>query len=125
MESNEIEVNGEQYVLKSSIKTVMVKAKSMSGKEYCIIRTYSAGLFAGWINRKFTGKEATIYNSRRLWFWDGANSISQIAIDGVKKPNNCKFAKVVEEQDLKEIIEVIPCTEVAKKNIEAVPVWSQ
>ena len=28
-----------------------------------------------------------------------------------------------ELEDLKEIIEVIPCSEVAKKNIESVPAW--
>jgi hypothetical protein len=122
---NEIEVNGKKYVLKSSIKNPIVKAKSLNGKEYCIIRTYSAGVFAGFINRKFTGKEAIIFNSRRLWSWDGANNLSQLANDGVKKPSTCKFAQIVNEMDLKEIIEVIPCSDIAKKSIESVSVWQQ
>lgn len=36
-------------------------------------------------------------NARRLWYWDGAASISQIAVDGVSKPENCKFPESVSE----------------------------
>ena len=98
---------------------------SLKGKEYCIIRTYSAGVFAGWIDRKTKGKERTIYNSRRIWYWDGANSLSQLANEGVKFPDKCKFAQIVEETDLTEIIEIIPITEKGKKNIESVPIWKK
>ena len=95
------------------------------GKEYCIVRTYSAGVFAGMYDRKTKGKEGTIFNSRRLWYWKGASSLSQLANEGVKSPNECKFAQVVKETDLKEIIEVIPCTKKARDNIEKVPVWEK
>jgi hypothetical protein len=69
--------------------------------------------------------EATIYNSRRLFYWKGACSLSQIANDGVKNPTECQFAQVVSEQDLKQIVEVLPCTEKAKKIIEEVAVWQK
>jgi hypothetical protein len=118
----EIEINGIKYVPKSTQK---VKAKSKEGMEYCIIRTYSAGVFAGWINRKFKGKEATIFDSRRIWYWEGACSLSQLANDGTKKPGNCKFSQVVSETDLKDIIEVIPCSENAKECIEGVKIWER
>ena len=120
----EIELNGIKYVSKSMLKkNVNTKAKPKKGMEFCIIRTYSAGVFAGWINRKFTGKESTIFDSRRIWYWKGASSLSQMANDGVKTPDACKFAQIVPESDLKEIIEIIPCTEKAKEIILNVKVW--
>lgn len=119
----EIEINGIKYVPASTIKVSMAPAPKLAGKEYCIVRTYSAGVFAGYINRKTASKEATVYEARRIWYWAGANSLSQLANEGTKKPNDCKFAQKLREVDLKEIIEVIPCTELAKKNIEAVPEW--
>ena len=105
-------------------KTLKLKVEN-KGMSYCIIRTYSAGVFAGLIDRAIKGKEATIYNSRRIFYWDGAASLSQLANDGTKSPNKCKFAQEVAETDLKEIIEVIPCSEKARKNIQSVNVWEK
>lgn len=96
----------------------------MKGKKYCIVRTYSAGVFAGWIKNK-AGKENTIYKARRLWYWDGASSLSQLAMEGVTRPENCKFPIEMKEVILKEIIEIIPCTEKARLNIAKVPIWEQ
>lgn len=121
MKKQELVIKGTTYVPKGSEK--LTKAPSLKGKEYCIIRTYSAGVFAGFYNRKIKGKEGTIYNSRRIWSWQGAASLSQMANEGVKKPDECKFAQVVSEVDLKEIIEVIPCSKKAKEIIEGVSVW--
>jgi len=98
---------------------------SNKGKEYCIIRTYSAGVFAGLIDRKVKGKENTVFDATRIWYWDGANSLSQLANEGTKKPKNCKFAQAVKEVDLKEIIEIIPCTKEARENIQSVKVWEK
>ena len=95
------------------------------GLTYCIIRTYSAGVFAGLIDRKVKGKENTIYNSRRIWYWSGANSLSQLANDGTKSPDTCKFAQEVKESDLKEIIEIIPCSLKSKKSIKEVKIWQK
>ena len=121
---NEVEINGKKYVLKSSIKTTN-KPKSKAGKEYCIIRTYSAGVFAGWYDRNTKGKEGRVMEARRLWYWDGANSLSQLAVDGTNKPDECKFPIAVSEIDLKEIIEILPCTQKAKESIEGVPIWEK
>lgn len=92
-------------------------------REFCIVRTYSAGVFAGWINREKPGMEHTIYNSRRIWYWAGAASLSQLANEGTKEPESCRFAQVVSETDVKQVIEIIPCTTQARENIQLVPVW--
>lgn len=120
---DEINIDGKVYVPKGTTKLTMPKVKQ--GMEYCIVRTYSAGVFAGYWNRKIKGKEGTIHNSRRIWYWDGANSLSELAMKGTNKPDKCKFAVVVMETDLKEVIEIMPCTEPAKDNIEGVKVWEQ
>lgn len=95
----------------------------MIGK-ICVVRTYSAGVFFGELAER-NGKEALVRNARRLWYWDGAASLSQIAIDGVSKPQNCKFPAPVDEVLLTEVIEIIPATEAAIASIAAVPVWRQ
>ena len=93
----------------------------MIGK-YCIVRTYSAGVHAGTLASRW-GKEVTLVDSRRLWYWDGAASLSQLAMEGVKNAGNCKFTMPVNEILLTEAIEIIPCTEAAVANIAAVPEW--
>ena len=94
----------------------------MKGKEYCIVRTYSAGVFAGYVESR-DGKEVVMLDARRLWYWEGAASLSQLAVDGVKKPDLCKFPVAVAKIILTEAIEIIPCTEKAQKSIAEVLVW--
>ena len=118
-----MKVDGIEYVRLDKVKE---KARSLKGMEYCIIRTYSAGCFAGYIDRKREDKSVgTVYQARRLWYWSGASSLSQLANEGVKNPSDCKFPCEVDEIDLVKIIEVIPATEEAKSSIDGVPVWEQ
>ena len=93
-------------------------------KRYVIVRTYSAGVFAGWLESR-EGKEVVMSNARRLWYWDGAASLSQLAMEGVKRPENCKFPCEVARIELTEAIEIIDCTEEAKQSIAGVPVWKK
>lgn len=120
----EIEINGKKYVLASSIKS-SVKAPTKKGLTYCIVRTYSAGVFAGYCDKATKGKEMIILNARRIWYWTGANSLSQLAIDGTKTPDTCKFTAPVSEVILKEVIELIPCTKKAMDNILEVAIWQK
>ena len=88
----------------------------------CMVRTYSAGVFIGTVAER-DGKEVTLTNARRIWYWDGAASLSQLATDGTSKPENCKFPCPVDSVTLTEVIEIIPITKRAKKSIEEVAVW--
>ena len=87
-----------------------------------IVRGDSSGVFFGTITAK-EGQEVRLENCRRLWYWDGAASISQIALEGVKRPNQCKFTVVVSSIIITDVIEIIPCTDKAIQNIEKVSVW--
>lgn len=91
-------------------------------EKYYIVRADRAGVFAGNIKER-NGGEVTMTNVRRIWYWDGAASLSQMAIEGVKKPENCKFTVTVPEMIILGVIEIIPCTDEAEKNIKGVPEW--
>lgn len=117
-----IVVDGINYIPEDSVKNL--KAKCMDGMEYVIVRTYSAGVFSGYLASR-DGKEVVLNNARRLWYWDGACSLSQLAVDGVSSPSTCKFPVEVEEVTLTEAIEVIPATEKSRESISDVPVWKK
>jgi len=96
----------------------------MKKGQYCMVRTYSAGVFAGTIvSRK--GKEVLLKDARRIWYWAGAASLSQLAMSGTSAPDRCKFPEPVKEVLLTEVIEIIPITPVAAKSIQGVPIWKQ
>jgi hypothetical protein len=91
-----------------------------------IIRTYSAGVFFGTlVNRSTDGMRGTIKNARRLWYWDGAASLSQLAVDGVSKPENCKFPCAVSSIEVTQIIEVLETTKKARESIDGVKIWEK
>lgn len=116
----EMTINGEAYILKSEAEAT--KAAELDGMKYCIVRTYSAGVFAGYVESR-NGKEAVIRKVRRIWYWAGANSLSQLAVDGTLKPNECKFAVEVDKIEVTEAIEIIECTKKAQDSIQEVKPW--
>lgn len=87
-----------------------------------IIRANRAGVFYGTIVRK-DGDEVELTNCRRIWYWDGAASISELAVHGTIKPGQCKFSVTVESITILGVIEIIPVTKEAAQSIEAVKVW--
>ena len=91
-------------------------------EKYYIVRADKAGVFAGNIKER-NGSEVTMTDARRLWYWDGACSLSQLAVDGTKKPNDCKFTVTVPEMTILGVIEIIPCTDIAEQTIKAVREW--
>lgn len=92
-------------------------------EQYCIIRCDRAGVFFAQIESR-KGDEATLINARRIWYWNGAASLSQLAVDGVSKPKDCKFTVTVERMTVLGVIEIIPCTDKAVECIKAVPEWT-
>ena len=69
------------------------------------------------------GQEVTLCNARRIWYWDGAASLSQLAKDGTLKPNNCKFTVTVDSITILHAIELNPCTQTAITTIQEVNEW--
>lgn len=90
--------------------------------QYVIVRGDSSGVFAGTLKAK-AGREVELTECRRIWYWAGAASISQLAIDGTKKPQECKFPAPVASIVITDVIEIISCTETAEASIKAVKEW--
>lgn len=117
MEQEIIVIDGMEYM-----PVVDRKEKEVTG-DYVVVRTRSAGVHAGYLQTPI-GEQVTLSRSRRIYYWDGAASVSQLAMEGTTKPDNCKFPCEVITQHLMEVIEVIPTTRAARVSIQSVPVWS-
>ena len=118
-DATELVVNGVAYVPKGTEK---VKAESRDGMPYVIVRTRSAGVFAGYLKSR-NGQEVTLLCARRLWYWSGAASLSQLAVEGVSNPAKCKFPCEVPSVDLTESIEIIWASKTSQESIAGVPIW--
>ncbi len=91
-------------------------------ENYVLVRTNSAGVFVGYLEKR-EGQEVVLKNARRLWYWKGAASLSQLAEEGVTCPNECKFPCEVKKITLLQAIEILSVTKKAKKSIDSVSIW--
>ena len=114
----------ERLRLSTSEEDMTTRKDSMKKKaeRYVIVRTYSAGVFAG-VFQSRTGQEVVLTKARRLWYWKGAASLSQLATDGTNRPTECKFPAAVTRVELLQAIEILDCTAAARASIEAVNPW--
>jgi hypothetical protein len=117
-----IAIDGIEYIQKEETKEEIIPCVKNIIGSYSIVRTYSAGVFAG-IIIKLEGQEGVMKNARRLWYWKGAASLSQLTMEGVKYPDECKFPCEVDQVLLTQVIEVLLCTKQAIESINSVPVW--
>ena len=101
----------------------MATKKASEAKRYVIVRTYSAGCFAGTLKSR-AGKEVVLTGARRLWLWEGAASLSELAQRGTSKPDACKFPFEVDEVVLTEAIEILSVSVDARASIAGVKPWS-
>ena len=99
--------------------------KMFDKNKFYIIRANSAGVFMGKI-AFLEGKTIGINSLRRLYYWSGALDVSQLAKQGVTKPNSCKFSEQLDEKDLSvvtDLIEFHPMTEKAISSLNSVQAW--
>ena len=121
---NELEINGTIYVPKNSVNT---QAINTDGLPLVMIRTYSAGVFYGYLNKKestLAGMEVELIEARRVWQWSGAASLSQLAMEGTKNLDGCKMPQKVNSIVLI-AIEIISMTENAYNSLEEVSIWKK
>lgn len=97
--------------------------KEMIGKKV-IVRGDRSGVFFGTLAEK-QGQEVVLTGCRRIWRWDGACSLSQLAANGTTNPDNCKFTVTVNEIGILDVIEIIPCTDKAVRSIDGVKEWKK
>lgn len=81
-------------------------AKKNAGK-VVVVRTYSAGVHVGELVSR-SGQEVTLANAKRVWRWFGANTLHEVANNGVA--SSSKVSEAVSEIVLTQAIEVIACS---------------
>lgn len=113
------------YVRKDSI---IQNATPKDNMPFVLVRSDRAGVFFGYLKSKTPAGDkcnVELVDCRRVWYWSGAASISQLATDGTSKPNDCKFPPAVSEQEIFGVIEILPITETAAKILKGVKEWRQ
>lgn len=111
-----------QNKFKTTINQCLTKIlPKMIGKKV-IVRGQASGVFFGTLAGK-NGREVKLTDCRRLWYWSGAASLSQLANEGVKNPNACKFTVTVSEIAILDAIEIIPCADKAVEVITSTREW--
>ena len=114
-----ITIDNIKYVRADSVSEA---ASTVNGLPYVLVRTQSAGVFAGYLESR-TGQEAILRNARRIWYWYGAASLSQLAAEGTSQPGKCKFPCPVDKVELLQSIEILSISKKAQDSIASVPVW--
>ena len=94
----------------------------MEDREYVIVRSADAGVFAGYLDEK-NGNEVILSDARRIWRWTGAASLSQLSQEGTTNPAACKFPIKVPKITVLGVCEIICCSISAQTSIENVPIW--
>jgi len=122
MKPESIKIDDVEYVRADSNKL----ASTTEGMRYCVVRTYSAGVHIGYVHT--FGKDnnpqyAKLLKSRRLHYWSGACSLSQVAMDGVSPDS--RIAMELPEIELTDVIEVIPCSEKAMEFFRDAKPWKK
>jgi uncharacterized protein DUF6948 len=119
----EIELNGVAYVRKDSVASSSA-AVNTDGLPCVIVAAGIGGIHFGFLKSK-VGTEVVLVQARRVQYWSGAASISEMAARGVSKPNDCRFSMAVPEIILTQAVEIIPVTTKAQANLASVPVWTR
>ena len=88
-----------------------------------MVRTNSAGVFAGVLKSR-KSSEVVLVNARRIYYWTGAATLSQLSQEGTLSPETCKFPQAVPEVTLLGVIEIIPMSKKAVDSIASVKIWS-
>ena len=119
--TDQVNIDGVLYIRADSVN---MPAALKDGFEYVIVRSGQAGVFAGYL-AEHVGDTVHLLESRRIYYWAGAATLSQLAIDGTSKPDTCKFPAPLPEHTILGVCEIIPCSAKARLSIAGVKVWAE
>ncbi len=103
-----------EKLIMSVLEMLIGGDKSVNNKEqhpfigkYCIVRTYSAGVHCGFL-KSIDGCEVIIEQCRQVYYWKGAFTLRELALNGVSEGS--KLTAAVPENSLTKI-ELIPVSD--------------
>ena len=108
----ETEIAADEALTHSLITGEVLRAKDLC--PLVVVRTYGAGVHVGYLAR-IVGQEAELLECRRLWQWFGANTLNEVASEGVS--GNVRLSKPLRQQALTSVIEVLPVSDAAKASL--------
>jgi hypothetical protein len=86
--------------------------------QHVLVRTFSAGVHIGVLVTK-EGTNVVLRDSRRIWKWNGAFTLSEVATTGIKKVGS-RLSVSVPVIELTQAIEIIPTSHAAQASYEAI-----
>ncbi len=113
-----INIDGIEYIEKST-------SPELSADGFVLIRSYASGVHFGIIERQrdtLQGLEVVLKNARRIHYWEGAASLSQVAMEGVLAENS-RVAMMLPSITVQNVIETIPLSVDGFHNLSNQPVW--
>jgi hypothetical protein len=120
-----ISIDGVDYVKKED---AVKQAEKVDGLELVMIRSYASGVFYGYLKEKkaeLNGVNIVLVNARRIHYWDGACSLTQLAIDGTVAPSNCRITDAIDVQWIANVIEILPISSKSQKILDGVKSWKK
>jgi hypothetical protein len=90
--------------------------------EKYLFRCDRSGVFYG-EKVEIEGQRAVIKNARKIYYWNGANCLEQLSVEGTKTPLDCKFTIKVDSIEVFDLIQILKCTDIAIESIEGVKEW--
>lgn len=120
--TDHILIDGKKYVEQGS--QASAPSVDLNGMNYVVIRSRDSGCHAGYLKEE-EDAHVRLVNSRRLYYWDGAATLSQLAMEGVKNPGNCKFPGEVDNIKIMNYCEIINTTSKAQESIQGVQIWKK
>jgi len=82
---------------------------------FVIIRTYAAGVHVGYL-KDFDAKNlcARLSKSRRIWRWEGAFTLSEIANNGIK---DGKLSDFIDDIIVTQVCEILPTSNTVEQQL--------
>jgi hypothetical protein len=108
------------------MKKKTTKAAMVKQAEYVIVRGSKSGVNVG----EFAGIKGGLVrlkNSRRIWSWDGAAELNEIAVYGCnpERREGSRISVVIETKDipLQDVGEIIVCQKAGEEWLRNAPEW--
>jgi hypothetical protein len=98
-------------------KNAAAKKPAAKKAKLVIVRTVAAGVHYGKLVSK-SGDEVVLDGARRIYYWQGANTLSEMSLTGLNSTTS-KVAKPVDAHIIKGWIEILPCSAAAAATIDA------